>query len=151
MVYCVTSDNRKIIDRRTISPLDTLEYDVNKTKVRLKDLNNKINGIIGDYRNSIIENNIQTPDMGKYNIISQLALVFDIESDNIDNINEEFHSNGKGPEYDEAPSNNVESKSFNKFLGVYVELPGDEKESKVLARVKEQKQDYGGKLIGMSN
>ena len=42
----------------------------------------------------------------------------------------------------------MKSKSFYKFLGVYVELPGEDKESKVLACVKEQKRDHNGKLIG---
>ena len=45
----------------------------------------------------------------------------------------------------------MESEEFDKFLGVYVELPGDKKESKVLARVKKQKRDHNGKFIGTSN
>ena len=45
----------------------------------------------------------------------------------------------------------MESKSFDKFLGVYVELPEYNKESSVLASAKEQKQYHNGKLIGTSN
>ena len=65
--------------------------------------------------------------MSKDYIISQLALSFDIESEKIGGINEEFYSDRKRPACDEASSNDVESESFDKFLGVYVELPGDDK------------------------
>ena len=61
-----------------------------KKKVRLKDLNNKIKGSIGDFRNAISENNIQTPDMDKDNLISKITLSLDIEIEKIDYINEEF-------------------------------------------------------------
>ena len=90
MIYYVMSDNGKDIDCSTVSPLDPSDYDVNETKVRIKDLRNIIKGSIGDYRNAIIENNIQTPDMGEHDLISQLTLSFDIESYKIDDINEEF-------------------------------------------------------------
>ena len=74
--------------------------------------------------------------MCKGDLIPQFALSLDIKSDKIDNINEDFYLDGKRPDYDEATYNNVESEEFDKFLVVYVELPGDKKESKVLARVK---------------
>ena len=74
--------------------------------------------------------------MCKGDLIPQLALSLDIKSDKIDNINEGFYLEGKRPDYDEATYNNVESEEFDKFLVVYVELPGDKKESKVLARAK---------------
>ena len=114
-------------------------------------MDNKIKGSIGDYRNYIIENNTQIPDMVKDNIISQLTLLLEIESDKIDDINEEFYLDGKRPEYAESPSNIVYSKAFDKILGVYVELPVDEKSSKVFTRIKEQKRYQHGKLIGTSN
>ena len=74
--------------------------------------------------------------MCKGDLIPQFALSLDIKSDKIDNINEDFYLEGKRPDYDEATYNNVESEEFDKFLVVYVELPGDKKESKVLARAK---------------
>ena len=86
--------------------------------------------------------------MGKDDIISQLKLSLDIESDNIDYINEEFYSDGKRPDYEESPSNDVENEVFERFMGVYVELPGDNRESRVLAHMKERKQDCNGNLIG---
>ena len=58
---------------------------------------------------------------------------------------------GKRPDYDEAQSNIVGRKEFDKFLGVNVELPGDDKESKVLARVRGKKRDHDGKLIETLN
>ena len=65
--------------------------------------------------------------MGENDIISQLTFSFDIESDNIDNIKEKFDSEGKRNNYDKSPYEDVESEAFDKFLGVYVELPGDNK------------------------
>ena len=121
------SNNGKVIDCRTVSPLESLDHDVNEVKVRLKYLNNKIKGSIGDYRNALIEKNIQTPDMGEDDLISQLAFSLDIEGDKIDDINEYFYSDGKSPDYDEAPSKDMEYEAFDKFLGVYVELPDNDK------------------------
>ena len=74
--------------------------------------------------------------MDRDDLISQLTLSLEIESDKIDDMNEEFHQDNKRPNYDEAPYEDVESEAFNTFLGVYFELPGDEKYSKVLACVK---------------
>ena len=53
-------------------------------------MNNKIKGSIGDFRNAISENKIQTPDMDKDNLISKITLSLDIEIEKIDYINEEF-------------------------------------------------------------
>ena len=104
------SDYRKVIYCITISPLELSEYDVNKTNVRIKELGNTIKGITSDYINAISENNIQRPDMGKYYIISQLSFSFKIESNKIEDINEEFYSDGKMPDYYQALSNDAESK-----------------------------------------
>ena len=69
MVYYVMSDKGEVISRSTVSPLDLSDYDVNETKFILKDLDHTIRGVIGNFRNSISENNIQTPDMGEDDII----------------------------------------------------------------------------------
>lgn len=58
--------------------------------------------------------------MGKDDLIPQLKLSSDIESDNVDNINEEFYLDNKRPAYYESPLTNMASESFNKFLSVYV-------------------------------
>ena len=100
------------------------------------------------YINAIGENIIQTPEMGKDDLIPELAFSFNIESDKIYDINEEFYSDGKRPDYEESPSNDVENEVFERFMGVYVELPGDNRESGVLAHMKERKQDCNGNLIG---
>ena len=52
---------------------------------------------------------------------------------------------------DDSPNLDVESTAFDKFLGVYVTLPGDDGESKVLARVKDQKRYHDGALIAKRN
>ena len=49
----------------------------------------------------------------------------------------------------------VSSDAFDKFLGIYLELPDDDGESKVLGRVlgrvKNRKRDHDGVLIGKSH
>ena len=52
---------------------------------------------------------------------------------------------------DETPTNDFESTEFDKFLGVYMEIPGDDGGSKVLAKVKDRKRYNDGKLIGQSH
>ena len=51
----------------------------------------------------------------------------------------------------DAPTYDVKSSEFDKFLGIYIEILGDDGESKVLVRVKDRKQDHDGKLIGVTN
>ena len=53
------SDNGKVIAHSNFSSLDPSDYDVNKTNIRLKDLDNTIKGRNYYYRNAIGENNIQ--------------------------------------------------------------------------------------------
>ena len=89
--------------------------------------------------------------MDKDDLISQHAFSLEIVSENIEDNKEGFCLDGKIPEHDEAPYNNMESKAFNKFLGVYVELTGDNKESRLLASVEEIKLDHDVKLIGTLN
>ena len=52
---------------------------------------------------------------------------------------------------DDATNLDVESTAFNKFLGVFVTLPGDDDESKVLTRVKDRKRYHDGALIGKTH
>lgn len=85
--------------------------------------------------------------MYKDNLISKIAFSLKIESDYIYNINEEFYSDGKSLAYGEEPSNNVESKVFDTLRAVFDELLWYDKESKVLAFVKELKQYHNGKFI----
>ena len=110
MVYYIISKNRKFISCSTVSLLDPSYYDVNETKVRLKDLDNIIKGISSDYRKSISKNNIQAPNMREDDLISKLAFSFNIKSDKIDNINKEYDLDNKRPDYDEALSKDVKSK-----------------------------------------
>ena len=48
---------------------------------------------------------------------------------------------------EEAPTNDVNSEAFGKFLGIYLELPRDDGESKVLGSVKNRKRDHDGVLV----
>ena len=66
-------------------------------------------------------------------------------------MDEEAASDPGIPYIDETPTNDIESTELDKFLGVYMEIPGDDGESKVLAKVKDRKRDHDGKLIGQSH
>ena len=48
---------------------------------------------------------------------------------------------------DDAPNSDVDSTAFDKLLGVYVTLPDNDGESKLLARVKDRKRDHDSALI----
>ena len=52
---------------------------------------------------------------------------------------------------DDAPTDDIESPEFGIFIGVYITLPGDDRESMVLARVKDRKRNHDGELVGTSN
>ena len=43
---------------------------------------------------------------------------------------------------DQAPTNDVNSDAFDKFIGIYLELPGDDGESKVLGRGKRKRASH---------
>ena len=60
MTYFVMSNNMKVIASRTVSALDPSDYDVNETKVRLKDLDNTTKGRISDCNNTTSEKNPNT-------------------------------------------------------------------------------------------
>ena len=94
-----------------------------------------IEASIGDYRNAANMASSQLPQMDDSDIKSQLAFSFDLEPHDIDILKEEAASDPEIPHIDETPTNDIESTEFDKFLGVYMEIPGDDGESKVLAKI----------------
>ena len=151
MVFYVMNANGKVIARSTVSPLEPSDYDVSETKNRMQTLDETVKKSIGDYRNAANVSNTQLPDMDNDDLQLQLSFCFDLNPLDIDNSKEEAASNHKIPHIDDSVSADVESTAFDKFLGLYVKLPGDDGESMVLARVKDRKRDHDGKLIGASN
>ena len=150
MVYYIANNNGIVIARSTVTKIDPEEYDVDETKERMDDLDKIIKNAIGDYRNASNESSIMQ-NINEDDIERQLAYCFDLSEDSLNESNDTVFSDIDRPDMDEAPSNDVESKEFDKFLGVYVELPGDDGESKVLSRVKNRKRDHDGKLLGNFN
>ena len=151
MVYYIMNTNGKVIARSTATPLELADYDVKETQERMKELDAVIESSIGDYRNATNVSSKQIPDMDDDDITAQLSFCFDIKPDDIDSSNEPAASISEIPFVDDAPTQDVESTAFDKFLGLYVELPGEDGESKVLARVKERKRNHDGKLMGRAN
>ena len=150
MVYYVANNNGTVIARSTVTSLEADEYDVEDTKNRMLDLDETIKSTIGDYRNAANESKI-IQDIDEDDIQKQLEYCFELDDDDLDEANHKTYSDNKRPDMDEAPTNDVESEAFDKFLGAYVQLPSDDGESKVLARVKNRKRDHDGKLIGSYN
>ena len=151
MVFWIMNVNGKVIGRSTVSPLDPSDHDVDEYKQRMAELDITIKSNIGDYRNAANITNAELPEFNDDDALQQLSFNFDVEIDDIDDSNEEAKSDGERPEMDDAPNSDVESTEFDKFLGVYIELPGDDAESKVIARVKDRKRDHDGALIGRTN
>ena len=134
-----------------MSPLDPPDYDVNKCKQCMPKLDTTTKSIIGDYRNSVNVKNTDVPDFDDKYIKEQLSYNFDLKDIDIDEYKEVAVSDKNRPDMDDAPNSDVDSTAFEKFLGVYVMLPGDDGESKVLARVKDLKRDHDGSLIGKTH
>ena len=153
MVYYIMNANGKVIARSTVVSLDPSDHDVTEIKTRMVDLDNTIKSKIGDCRNAITSKSAETPDIDDDDIEQQLAFTFELkESDLNDNqLEHEAASDPHRPEMDNAPTNDVDSDAFDKFIGIYLELPGEDGESKVLGRVMNRKRDHDGVLIGKSH
>ena len=117
----------------------------------MSELDTTIKSSIGDYGNAVNVKNTEVPDFDDEDIKEQLSYNLDIKESDIDDSKEVAVSDKNRPDMDDAPKSDVESTAFDKFLGVYVTLPGDDGESKVLARVKDRKRDHDGALIGKTH
>ena len=152
MVYYIMNIKGRVIARSTVIPFEPSDSDVTETKTRMSQLDETIKAKIGDYRNATNSAYTDLPDVNDDNLEQQLAFTFDLkESDlNDDKAEHEAASDPDRPDMDEAPTNDIDSDAFDKFLGIYLELP-DDGESKVLGRVKNRKRNHDGDLIGKSH
>ena len=148
MVFYIMNTNGKVITRSTVSRLEPSDYDVTEYKQRMAKLDQEIERSIGDYKNALNVSSTDLPQMDEDDLETQLSFCFDLPSIDINDSEENAASDDNIPYMDDSPTDDVESSEFDKFLGVYLELPGDDGESKVLARVKDRKRDHDGKLIG---
>ena len=149
MVFWIMNDKGKVIARSTVIPLDPSDYDVDENKLRMEALDIAIKERIGDYRNAINEGVKDIPDLSDEELDKQLEFCFDITTEEL--IGEDTPAiHDKRPDVDDG-GNDVESEAFDKFLGISVEIPGDDGESMVLGKVKGRKRDHDGELIGRSN
>ena len=114
-------------------------------------LDEAIESNIGSYKHASNVMLTQLPDLSAMTIQDQFYFCFNLNSHEIHDPTEEAFTNNEISFMDGAPSDDVESSAFDKFLGVYVELSGDDEQSKVLARVKDRKRDHDGRLIGSSH
>ena len=151
MVFYVMNINGKVIARSTVSRLEKSDYDVTETKARMTNLDKAIEDGIGDCRNTANISSSQLPDLDSMELQSQLSFCFEIDPDQIDDTKAESFSNQHIPYVDDSPSQDIESAAFDKFLGIYVNLPGSDGESNILGRVKNRKRDHDGRLIGTTN
>ena len=151
MVYYIMNTNGKVIARSTVIPLDPSNHDITKIKTRMTELDDTIKTKIWDYRNAMNSKHADLPEIDDDNIEQQLDFTFDLkESDlNENELEHETASDPHRPHMDENPTNDVNSEAFDKFLGIYLELPNGE--SKILGRVKNRKRDHDGVLIGKSH
>ena len=114
----------------------------------MSELGTTMKSSIGDYPNVVNVKNTEVPDFDDEDIKEQLSYNFALKESDIDDSKEVAISDKNRPDMDDAPNSDVESTAFDKFLGVYVTLPGDDGESKVLVRVKDRKRDHDDALIG---
>ena len=147
MVYYIANNKGTVIARSTVAPLELDEYDVEDTKMRMVDLDTTIKSNMGDYRIAANESKIMQ-QIDEDDIERQLSYCFELSEDDLRESQHSVYSDKDRPDMDDAPTTDVESEAFDKFLGAYVELPGDDGQSKVLAKVKNRKRDHDGKLLG---
>ena len=88
MDFWIMSTNGKVIGRSTVSLLDPSDYDVNKCKQRMSELDTTINSSIGDYRNAVNVKNTKVPDFDDKYIKEQLSYNFYLEESNINDSRE---------------------------------------------------------------
>ena len=153
MVYYIMNSKGSVIARSTVVPFEPSDFDVTETKTRITELDETIKAKIGDYRNATNPGYTDIPDIDDDNLEQQLAFSFDLKESDLNECEAEHEaaSDPARPDMDGAPTYDVQSEAFDKFLGIYVELPGDDGESKVLGRVKNRKRDHNGELIGKSH
>ena len=132
-------------------PLEPSDKDVDETKTRMTDLNNAIKEAIGDYRNAGVEGKPQIPSLSEDDLVAQLNYCMGLEPHELVTNKQQHYFDEDIPDVDDAPTQDVESASFDKFLGIYVELPSSDGSSKVLGRVLSRKRDSDGAPVGNSN
>ena len=126
MVFWIMNTNGKVIGRSTVSPLDPSDYDVNECNQRMSELDTTIKSSIGDYRNAVNVKTTEVTNFDDEDIKEQLSYNFDLKESDIDDSKEVAVSDKNWPDMDDAPNSDVESTAFDKFLGIYVTLPGDD-------------------------
>ena len=151
MVYFVMNTNGKVIARSTVTSLEPSEYSLPETTNRMNDLDKTIKDTLGDYRNASKDSRKDIPELDEDDLVSQLSYCFDVEPSLIDTSDEKTYSDPARPDYDDAPNMEVESEAFDRFLGASLEVPSQDGEGKVLAKVKERKRNSDGELIGSTH
>ena len=151
MVFYIMNRTGKVIAKSTVTSLEPSDYDVTEIKKRISDLDSTIHSAIGDYRKASLDSKVDIPDFDDEDLLSQLGYCFHLDTKSIETRDEDHYSNNNIPDTDDAPNADVESEAFDKFLGLYMEVPSGDGSSKVLARVKERKRDHDGNLIGRSD
>ena len=128
------NDNGVVIARSTVIPIKPDDYDEDEYKARMRDLDDTIHNNIGDYRNAINENQAQIPILDEDDIEEQLLYCFEMTPEELSNWENEAKGDPNRPDIDGA-GNDVELEAFDKFLGIHVQVPGEDKESVVLRKV----------------
>lgn len=151
MVYYIVNNQGCVVARSTALPLEESEMDVPEIQQRMKDLDTTIHNVIGDYRNAGTSTCDVMPDITDDDIKSQLSFCFDMPQDEFDTSQQDHYSDVNRPDVDEAPTYDVDSEAFDKFLGLHVQVPASDGSSKILGRVASRKRDSDGHLVGRSN
>ena len=151
MVFYIMNTSGKVIARSTVVPLEPQDLSVTEIRERITDLDATIKRTLGDYKNASVDAEKDIPDIDDNDILAQLQYTFDIEPSEFDSSHIDTINDNLRPDLDDAPSTDVETKAFDNFLGLHIEIPSPTGEGKILARVKERKRDRNGELIGEIN
>lgn len=149
MVFNIMGFNGKVLARSTVIPLEPEEYNDPNVKQQIAALDTNIDKALGNTQNATTDSSISFPDQADYD--AQLSFLFDLEPSEFDDFSDPHFSNPEIPDVDDAPNHDIESEEFDKFLGLYVEIPAGDGSKNVLAKVQERKRDHDGNLVGRYN
>lgn len=150
MVFCIMNDKGHVIARSTVTSVDPSDYDVDEVKARMKDLDTTIRASIGDYRNAVNQHARDAPDLSDEELDEQLQFCFNIGNQDLDNSDAPALGDTNRPDCNMA-GDDIESEAFDKFLGIHIEVPGQDAESVAVGKVIGRKRNTDGQLMGRSN
>lgn len=149
LAYHVLSSSGKVVTRSTVTTISPTEATSDELQTRKADFTTEANSHIGNYSQPTLDNSIKSEKNDPY------SSLFDIEDDEIDDEDIDFHLDSSGqptnkPNVDQYMHNDAPYfETTDEHIGLQVTLP--HQGELVTGRVIERNKNPDGTLIGTSN